>query len=73
VIWKLWSPPRQPLRSDDLRAIEPGGEAGVIRRVYPYLVLGVSVAMVAVALAFGEFRAVLVNATTICLNCIRIG
>lgn len=42
-------------------------------RAYPYLVLAVFVAMVAAGLAFDEFRSVLANAATICLDCIGIG
>ena len=46
---------------------------GTMKRATPYLVLAVFVAMIAVGLSFGEFRTVLTNAITICLNCIGIG
>jgi hypothetical protein len=44
-----------------------------VKRATPYIVLAVFVAMIAVGLAFGEFRTVLTNAITICLSCIGIG
>lgn len=43
------------------------------RRFIPYVSLVVFAALVAVGVAFDEFRAVLVNAITICLDCIGIG
>jgi hypothetical protein len=44
-----------------------------MKRMTPYFVLAVFVAMVAAGLAFDEFRSVLANAVTICLSCIGIG
>jgi hypothetical protein len=44
-----------------------------MRRILPYVILAVFIAITVVGLAFDEFRSVLANAITICLNCIGIG
>jgi hypothetical protein len=44
-----------------------------MKRLVPYVVLALFVALTAVGLAFDEFRLVLANAITICLSCIGIG
>jgi hypothetical protein len=44
-----------------------------MKRLAPYLVLAVFIALTAAGLAFDEFRSVLANAITICLSCIGIG
>ena len=44
-----------------------------MRRKLPAILLAVSLLLVALGLASGEFRAVLEKARTVCLECIGIG
>ncbi len=44
-----------------------------MKRKLPVVLLAVSLLLVALGLASGEFRAVLEKARTICLGCIGIG
>jgi hypothetical protein len=44
-----------------------------MKRIVPYLVLILFIALTAIGLAFDEFRTALANAITICLSCIGIG
>jgi hypothetical protein len=44
-----------------------------VKRKLPWILLAVSLGVMAVGLAFGEYRAVLEKAITVCLDCIGIG
>ena len=44
-----------------------------MRRRLPWVLLGAALVVMAVGLAFGEYRAVLEKAITVCLDCMGIG
>jgi len=44
-----------------------------MKRKWPWVFLAVSIVLIVVGLRFGEFRAVLEKARTVCLACIGIG
>jgi hypothetical protein len=44
-----------------------------VKRKLPWVLLAVSLALMAAGLLFGEYRAVLEKAVTVCLDCIGIG
>jgi hypothetical protein len=44
-----------------------------VKRRLPWILLAASLAVMAAGLLFGEYRAVLEKAVTICLDCIGIG
>jgi hypothetical protein len=44
-----------------------------VRRKLPWILLAVSLGIMAAGLVFGEFRSVLEKAITVCLDCIGIG
>ena len=44
-----------------------------MKRKLPVILLAISILLVALGLASGEFRAVLEKARTVCLGCIGIG
>lgn len=45
----------------------------MMKRRLPWIVLGVSLALLIVGLLLGEYRAVLEKAVIVCLDCIGIG
>ncbi len=49
------------------------GGADEVRRKLPWVLLAVSLGVMAVGLVFGEYRSVLEKAITVCLDCIGIG
>ncbi len=44
-----------------------------MKRRLPWILLGLSLGLVAVGLLLGEYKAVLEKAVTVCLDCIGIG
>jgi Mg/Co/Ni transporter MgtE len=44
-----------------------------VKRRLPWVLLGLSLAVMTTGLLFGEFRSVLEKAVTVCLDCIGIG
>jgi hypothetical protein len=44
-----------------------------VRRRLPWVLLGAALVVMAVGLLFGEYRAVLEKAITVCLDCMGIG
>jgi hypothetical protein len=44
-----------------------------VKRKLPWVLLAVSLAVMAAGLLLGEYRAVLEKAVTVCLDCIGIG
>ena len=44
-----------------------------MKRKLPWILLAVSLGVMAVGLAFGEYRSVLEKAITVCLDCTGIG
>ncbi len=48
-------------------------QAGPVKRRLPWVLLAISLGVMAVGLLLGEYRTVLEKAITVCLDCIGIG